>query len=120
MRGYSLIEILVAVLLIAIALLALAGVQAVALRSQQGVGGRHTASVVAASVMGECEAALKQDFTADVTRSRAPYAGQPGYEVSVSQRVESPLLRRVDVSVYWRDEHDDAHEYRLWTRAVRE
>ena len=118
-RAFSILEVLLAAVLMGLGLLALIGVQIYSLKAGKGTTGRYTASVVASSVLNDCEALLKEDFSADLNAPRAPAPDYPGYDFSVTASNENANLKRVRVTVYWKDEQGLAQTYVLWTKLVR-
>lgn len=117
-RAFTLAEVLVAMAVLSIALLGTLSMQTFALSTQSKSTQRHTASLVASTVLSEVEQSLKEDFDTDTTRVRAASA-TPGFEVEVAEAVEDPDLKRVEVRVFWIDDQA-AQSYRLWTRFIRE
>lgn len=104
--------------LISVALLGLMSMQAFALKTQRKSTRRHTASVIASSLMAETEKSVRDDFETDTARSRGP-ANEPEYEVEIVETVGPDDLKRVEVRVFWSDDQGD-QSYRLWTKFIRE
>ncbi|MBI3926473.1 MAG: prepilin-type N-terminal cleavage/methylation domain-containing protein [Armatimonadetes bacterium] len=113
--GFTLLEILVALAVVALGLLGLISVMIYSTRARIQGTERQTASVIALSLMSDAENALAADFGAPVGVARAPVAGSPGYEAEVQAADERPGLKRVEVTVYWTDERG-RQEFRLWTK----
>jgi prepilin-type N-terminal cleavage/methylation domain-containing protein len=120
MRGFTLAEVMLAVLILSLAVLGLLSVQAYAFRAQSKGTERNRASVIAASRMNALEAKLKDDFGASVTQARAYVPDEAGYEIAVAQAAVPPLddLKELLVTVYWTDDQGP-HEYDLRTRVLK-
>ncbi|MGE0492342.1 MAG: prepilin-type N-terminal cleavage/methylation domain-containing protein [Vulcanimicrobiota bacterium] len=101
-RGFTLSEVMVAIMLISIALLALVSMQAHTLRSEGMTQQRHQASVIAGSYLAQAEASLESDFDRDVSKPRQT-ADDPDFEVEVNQQPLEPDLQAVTVRVLWRE-----------------
>ncbi|MGE0492326.1 MAG: prepilin-type N-terminal cleavage/methylation domain-containing protein [Vulcanimicrobiota bacterium] len=117
-RAFTLAEVLVAMAVLSIALLGTLSMQTFALSTQSKSTQRHTASLVASTVLSEVEQSLKDDFETSTGRPRAA-STTPGFEVEVAEVVEDPDLKRVEVRVFWTDDQAEQN-YRLWTRLLRE
>lgn len=120
MRGFTLAEVMLAVLILSLAVLGMLSVQAYAFRAQGKGTERNRASLLAASRMNAVEAKLKDDFGATLTQARAPVPDAPGFELAVAQAAVPALadLREVLVTVYWTDDQGP-HEYGLRTRILK-
>ena len=118
-RAFSILEVLLASLLVGLGLLALIGVQIYSLKAGRGTTGRYTASVLAASLISECEARLTEGFDDPIDQGRTAAPSYPGYDFTVTSAVEGPNLKKVQVTVLWRDEQQVDRQYVLWTKVVR-
>lgn len=116
LRGFTLAEVMVGLLIVSLAVLAMVSVQAYAFRAQTKGTGRNRASLLAASRLGAIEAALKEDFAASVDSARTVV--EPGYELAVGSSSVLVSLKEVLVSVYWVDDQGP-HEYDLRTRVLK-
>lgn len=117
-RGFSIVEVLLAAVLIGFGVLALVGVQIYSLKVGKGTSGRYTASLLASSILNECEARLKDGFSTPVDQARGPAPDHPGYEFEVTSLPEGLYLKRVEVKVYWKDAEGEARQYVLWTKVT--
>ncbi|MBI2913109.1 MAG: prepilin-type N-terminal cleavage/methylation domain-containing protein [Chloroflexi bacterium] len=117
--GFTLAEIMVALLVVSIGLFALVALQIHSLRAQQGTTQRHTASLLAASLADEAVEQLEIDFGAAVDKSRqaATVAGYE-FEIRAAPDPASALLKQLEVVVYWTD-RQGAQQYRLATKVVK-
>lgn len=116
-RGFTVIEVMVAVVFLSIALLGLIGTQIYAVRSTEGNRARLEASEIAATVMSGVESRLRQSFATSVAAEKTLVRGEDGPWYEVAERWEDEparKLRRVDVTVRYRDEGVE-HAYALWT-----
>lgn len=101
-RGFTLAEVLVAVAICAMGLLALVSVQILSLKAARANSGRHTAGVLAESVMADIRA---QDFGDSVARAEQDLPGHPGFRLRVDEARDAALaLKRVDVVIIWTSE----------------
>lgn len=115
LAGFTLAEVMVALVLLSIAALGLVSVQIYALGAMEGNRQRQTASVIAASEMARLESLHAGGRTLEA-RPRAPVEGQDGFEMEVREAQETgqPGLQRIEVEVFWSDDKT-AHSYLLWT-----
>lgn len=113
--GFTLAEVMVALVLLSIAAFGLVSVQIYALGAMEGNRQQATASVIAASEMARIESGRARGERAAV-RARAPVPGQDGFDMEVREEPETtqPGLQRVEVDVFWSDGKID-HHYLLWT-----
>lgn len=117
--AFALAEVMAALLVVSIALFALIALQIYALRSQQGASERHTASVLASSLIDEAINSLETDFDVDVTQARqASSVAGFDYERNAEPDPASALLKQVEVIVYWTD-RDGEHRYTVSTKVVK-
>ncbi|MGE0488705.1 MAG: hypothetical protein AB7S38_05790 [Vulcanimicrobiota bacterium] len=117
--AFALAEVMAALLVVSIALFALIALQIYALRSQQGASERHTASVLASSLIDEAINTLETDFAADVDQARQA-ASVTGFEYERTAEPDpaSALLKQLEVIVYWTD-RDGEHHYTVSTKVVK-
>lgn len=117
-RGFSLIEVMTAIFLIAVGLFALIALQLFSLRNQRGSTQRHTASVLAADIMDTAVFTLEEDFTTDVSQARTA-APIDGFEYSLTSEdaSESDLLKVLKVVVFW-DSSGVEHKFELETKVL--
>ncbi|MEW6283500.1 MAG: hypothetical protein AB1758_33125 [Candidatus Eremiobacterota bacterium] len=119
-KALTFAEVLVALAILAMAVMALISVQLFAL--QAGTKGRlrHQAATEAASRLDALEGLLRssrEEFQVDHSQARAAIPGRPGWFAAQADRLESPNLKRITVSVYFPDRTE--HEYTLWTLVYR-
>ena len=124
-KGASLFEVLTAVTLVAIAILAGIGLQTFAFKAQKKASLRSKASIVARGLMARCQADLAADFGATVTAPRQAVPveldseRQFEYEVQES-KAAPPLeeeLKQVEVVLYWKDQQGD-QSFHLTTKVA--
>jgi prepilin-type N-terminal cleavage/methylation domain-containing protein len=113
-RGFTLAEIMVCLLFLSIALLALVSTQIYSLRASGGNRLRHTASIIAYTIMNEKEEALRKDFTASASQAKADVVGHEGFQCAVLEDLLQADFKRITVIIYWRDGQEN-HEYSIWT-----
>lgn len=114
-RGFTLVEVMIALVVLSIAVLGLVAAQIWALRSSEANRQRHTASEIASAQMASIESRLRADFTGtDVTQARTPVPDQAGFDYQVTPAPEGSRLRNVEVRVFYQDRTGE-HAYVLWT-----
>jgi Tfp pilus assembly protein PilV len=122
----TLSEILLALALLSITLLALAALQASILKGRQKSTVNVYAAKVAAALMVTIETQLASDIEADVSQVRSevppeilldtPYQ----FEYEVTQSFDGPPeqgLKDVSVTVYWKDKNGE-QKRTLWSKFV--
>lgn len=117
--GLSLFEVMVAIAVFAIAVLALISVQAFALRSQVKAQQHQQATILAVSLMAEAEARVKTDFGAMLETPSTPLMETEnlpeGYTYTAQQSFETADVQRITLKVRWTD-GNGPQEYELWTK----
>lgn len=115
-KGFTLGEILIAILFLAISVLAVIGIQTFAARSQTKAGERFRASQKAEAVMADIEETLRSDLDQDVSveRQTLPAAYNPEGGVDFDYQVVSDFvgepedrLKSVRITVFWDDGHGE-------------
>ena len=107
-RGFTLAEVMVAVVLISIASLALIGVQIFALRAGNTNRQQHMASVIASSLMAERERENRNNQVAFDTplQIARTAAAQAGFFYSVDEQILSQGLKEIRVQVFYKQLHE--------------
>lgn len=106
-RGFTLVEVLTAVGLIAIGLLGLVGVRLYALRVASEAPHQQTASLIAETQLTQAEEKLRQGQSLNQVRVAATrHAQHPLFEYEVQAALDSTLSNLVllDVEVRWQDQ----------------
>lgn len=113
-RGVTLAEILFTLLFIALAVLAVIGIQTFALKAQRVSKERQGASLLATSLMWRTVDSVKTDFTIPVDMPAPESAGtdldpQARFtyqvqELSVAPPLTSDQLRQIKVTVFWQSD----------------
>ena len=125
-KGFSLAELVLALGIISVSVLAALGVAIYSSRGNGKAESHFRASQKAESVMADVESVLAADLDADVTASRQPMGtlynpeGAPAFEYEVSQSfVGAPAdrLKEVVVTVFWEDQQGD-RSFRCTTRVT--
>lgn len=101
--GFSLLEVMASILLLAVAVLALLGVLILNLRATSKPVERQTASLIAASALDLAEARLRADWTYNVDRGLAPHLYHPDFEFSLYATDDNAMLKRLTAEVRWDD-----------------
>lgn len=116
-HGINLVEVLLAISVLAVATLALLSVRTLTLQARQKTSERQTAIALALEVMTDAQAKIEADFDVDLEGTAAFQAtGWPqGFSHTLTTQMEGPELRRVEVVLRWSDRHG-LQEYRLWTK----
>lgn len=114
LRGFSLAEIMVCLVILSIAILGLVSTQIYSLRATTGNKMRHTASVIATTLMNEKEEALRSDFTRSAVQPRIVFPGAEGFEYAISEEIVDTNFKKITVDVYWTDNGIE-HIYSIWT-----
>lgn len=117
--GFSLIETLVAMFILAVAVLGLYSAQAYALAAHKKSRGDYQAGSVGTSLLEELESRHRlshQDFLADASVARTGVPGHPQLEYAVDQEYLSPAqdLKKLTVTVFSRDESGSWKAHRFW------
>jgi len=105
---------MVAMVFLSIALLGLVSVQIYSLRATGGNKQRHSASIIASSLMNEKEEALRKDFATSVAQARITVPDQDLYQYEVVEETSAPSLKKITVTVSWK-EGDKTLDYSVWT-----
>ena len=114
--GFTLLEVMVAIAIIAIALTAVLGSQSQSLSLASEAKFSTTAAFLAQGKMAEIEAEKAEDLTSDSGDFGEDFPGY-GWELSVNDvTLDEPEgvsehLKQIDLTVSWKD-HDE-YEYRL-------
>ncbi|MBI3929186.1 MAG: prepilin-type N-terminal cleavage/methylation domain-containing protein [Armatimonadetes bacterium] len=116
-HGFSLVEVMAALVVLSTAILALVSVQIMALRTDPKSRERHTASLQAETTLAGVRQELWEDFDRSVVQPR--HRLDDRFELEVAETLEGPDLKRIDITVYWTDVHGE-QVYRLWTKLLRE
>ena len=120
--GLSLMEVMIAVAVFVIAVLALISVRTFALRSQVKAQQHQQATTLALSLMAEAEARVKTEFDATLQTPANPLLPDEdlpdGYSYSALQSREGPNLQKITLTIRWED-RNGRQEYVLWTRFAR-
>src|SRR5438105_210758 len=104
-RGFTLAEVMVCVLLLAMAVLGLVSVQVYTLNATKSNRGAHTATVISTSVMNDVEHRLHQNFTQSVAQSSTAVPGFDGFQCAVAESFvdTAQTLKQIDTTVFWKD-----------------
>lgn len=104
LRALTLSEVVVAISIMSVAVLALLSLQVASLRWKRQSLASQQASLLATSLLNESVSRLRLNFAETV--SRAPEAsGVEGFEQSVAVEEEQPgALKRLEVVVTWKTE----------------
>lgn len=115
----SLAEVIVAIGIFAVAVLALISVRAYALRSQVKAQQHQQATALALSLMAEAEVRVKTDFEASLETPASPLMRTEdlpeGYSYVATQTYPNPDLQTITLKVRWTD-RNGPQEYELWTK----
>lgn len=110
------IEVMVAVGILAASLLALISILTFSFRAQIKSEKAHTASLIAKSLLNEAAHLLDENFDRSVLTPELPGSVlqeyQPGseYKVRLQLEAETANLKRVEVEVVWEDQNGDQTE----------
>lgn len=118
------VELLFAVMLCSLVLLGLIGVLASILRTQIDGRAYERVGVAASAIFGRAEQALSEDFERALIPDLFDDGVQPlenfeEIEFEVSETLERDDLKRVDLTIYWRDEKGDVRQKKLTTKFLR-
>ncbi len=125
--GVTLPEILIAIAVLSITLLALAGLQASILKGRQKSLAEVHAAKLASSLMISLEAELSTDINKDISQARTPVppellSDNPyNFEYEVLQSFDGPPadgLKDVTVTIYWKDKNGP-QKRTVWSKFVR-
>ena len=116
-RGVNLVEVLLAISVLAVATLALLSVRTFSLQAQQKTQERQTATALALEVMTEAEAKIEANFEVDLGAgyTHDTSAWPDGFTHTLTQQFDSPELQSIEVMLFWTD-RNGPQEYRLWTK----
>ena len=118
-RGMSLAEVIIAIGVFAVAVLALISVRAFALRAQVKAQQHHQATALAISLLAEAEARVKTSFEAQLEPPDDPLMKTEelpdGYTYVATQTFINPDLQKIVLKVRWTDRNGN-QEYELWTK----
>ncbi len=112
-RGYSLIEVLVATFLLALAVLGLVSAHLYAVRAEREGLGRYDSGAAAGMILAGIESDLRKnpdDFHKSYAVSARPVPDLSDVVYSVDESDVSPRLRKFTVTVT-----SGAQEFKLWT-----
>ena len=118
-RGINLLELVLAIALCGMALLAVVGVQWRYHKAFQQDEHRLQARAIASSLMSEFEAGLRTNFDADWSRVRqdvpAELDPKSDYEYECAESIEDTdgNLKRLQLEVFWTDKRG-AQSEKLW------
>jgi Tfp pilus assembly protein PilX len=117
-EGFTLAEVMIALLFLTVAIFGLISVHIYAARAQSVSEERQVASVLAVSELQAAERKLRHDFNerVPVTIKRARLATNPEFEreVLVQPVVGYSTLKRVEVNLYWQDQNGPK-QHQIWT-----
>lgn len=105
--GFTLLEVLIALLVVALALTALVRVAGIGSRDFAGLRERTLAGWIAANVLAETRLSPAAPPTGR-REGRLRYAGRDWRWAMEVQNTPEPGIRRLDVRVFAGNEHDDA------------
>jgi prepilin-type N-terminal cleavage/methylation domain-containing protein len=114
--GMTMIEVMTAVGIIAIALLALLSILIFAFKAQVKSEKAHAASLIAKTLLNESANLLDQDFDRTTLTpplpgpGLVPYPSMEDYSVQIVLTPETANLKRVEVQVNWEDSNGDQTE----------
>jgi len=124
-RGFSLLETLVFLVVITVAILGLLSAQVYALRCGNYNRHRHTASTLAESILSEATAQLNRKFDQDLSYPPQPVAYQPDFQSALLCTYQPDSggdqnLKRLVAAVYWRDPNQSQQRsLQVWTYVYR-
>ncbi len=114
--GFSLAEIMVALVLVSLGLLSLVSVVLYSLKAGQFNREHHTMVLLAGNQMAQLQSRLRVDFDADVaTRSTQVFPEEPDYSYEVAVNDESPDRKRVDLTIHY----EGSPDLRTWVYVYR-
>ena len=107
-KGFTMIEMMFAILILSIVLLGLMSVLGSVLRNQSDGRIYETVSVAANAIFGQAGQAVHDNFDKPLIPGTFPAGRQPmtnleGIEFEVSETLEREDLKRVDLVIYWKD-----------------
>jgi Tfp pilus assembly protein PilV len=105
---------MVCLVILSIAILGLVSAQIYSLKVTTGNKMRHTASVIATTLMNEKEEALRANFSQSAAQPRIAFSGAEGFEYAISEEIVDTNFKKIDVDVYW-TENGIEHTYSIWT-----
>ncbi len=106
-RGFSLAEVMAAIFLLAIAILALVGVLIMNLRATAKPVERHTATLIASSALDKAEAQLRSDWSVAPDFGPAADPEDDRFTVTLSSADTNSQLKSLQVVVTWSDSNGD-------------
>lgn len=124
-RGFTMIEMMFAIMICSVVLLALLSVLSSMLRYQKDGRAYEKVSVAANSILGQAGEALADDFERPLVpdvfpAGRQALASVEGVTFEVGEVAERVDLRRVDVTLYWLDGRGVEHSKTMTTKFLKE
>ena len=119
-QGFTLVEVLIAIILVAIALFAVIALQTYTFKVQRAASDRHTAATLAAGAADEAILELEKNINKDVSLDKTA-SDIRGYSYSVLCTPDpvSSDLKDLEVNVFWVDDKDQEQTFTLQTKVVR-
>lgn len=123
-RGFNMIEMMFAIFILSLVLLGLLGVLSSVLRNQAEGRSYELVSIAANSVFGQAGEALNEHFDHDLVpdvfaAGRQPVGGLEGVEFELTETRERDDLKRVDITIYWKDKNGTQHQKFMTTKFVK-
>lgn len=123
-RGFSMVEMMFAIMICTVVLLGLLGVLGSVLRNQAEGRTYEKISIAANSVFGKAGQALSEDFDRPLVpdifaEGRQDLANLEGVSFEVSEELEAEDLKRVDIVIHWKDETGKEHSKSMTTKFLK-
>lgn len=107
--GFLLIEVMVAILIFSIGILAVAGLQAVMIKNSTDARYRAIASYVAEQRIGEIRTYVGNPTSANISNFLETQTDISGLLPAGTRTVEQPVDGRVQVTIIWQQPGSDEH-----------
>lgn len=107
--GFLLIEVMVAILIFSIGILAVAGLQAVMIKNSTDARYRAIASYVAEQRIGEIRTYVGNPTSANISNFLETQTDISGLLPAGTRTVEQPVNGRVQVTIIWQQPGSDEH-----------
>lgn len=124
-RGFSMIEMMFAIMICSVVLLGLLGVLGSVLRNQAEGRTYEKVSVAANSIFGKAGQALSEDFERPLVpdvfpKGRQPVDGVQDVSFEMSESQDRDDLRSVQIVLYWKDRDGHEHQKTMSTKFLKE
>lgn len=123
-RGFNMIEMMFAIFILTLVLFGLLGVLTSVLRNQAEGRSYEKVSIAANAIFGQAGDALTEHFDHDLVpdvfaAGRQPLASLEGVEFELSETRERDDLKRVDITIYWKDKNGAEHQKFMTTKFLK-